>query len=123
MSFIKGLIPKLLILVVSLAVIVPPLQAQNVRQVKGVVYDETGEPFPGVIIINRKLKLVATTDVDGKFTLEKVPVSAVLTAEMMGYVTQEIKVADIKKEVKIFLQPCPSLPGTDFPGGRPFAQP
>lgn len=104
MSFIKGLFPKLLILAVFLAVIAPPVQAQNTRQVKGVVYDEAGEPFPGVIIINRKLKLVATTDVDGKFSLDKVPVNAVLTAEMMGYVTQEIKVADIKKEVKIFLQ-------------------
>ncbi|MBR5905054.1 MAG: SusC/RagA family TonB-linked outer membrane protein [Bacteroidales bacterium] len=105
MSLIKGLFPKLLILAVLLAVIAPPVQAQNTRQVKGVVYDEAGEPFPGVIIINRKLKLVATTDVDGKFSLDKVPVSAVLTAEMMGYVTQEIKVADIKKELKIFLQP------------------
>ena len=104
MSFIKGLFPKLLILVVLMAVIAPPVQAQNTRQVKGVVYDEAGEPFPGVIIINRKLKLVATTDVDGKFSLDKVPVNAVLTAEMMGYVTQEIKVADIKKEVKVFLQ-------------------
>ena len=99
MSFIKGLFPKLLILAVLLAVIAPPVQAQNARQVKGVVYDEAGEPFPGVIIINRKLKLVATTDVDGKFSLDKVPVNAVLTTEMMGYVTQEIKVADIKKGV------------------------
>lgn len=105
MSNLKGVFPKLLMLILLLSAFAPPSRAQNTRQVRGTVYDETGEPFPGVVVINRKLKLVATTDADGRFLLERVPVSAVLTVEMMSYKTQEIKVADLKKELKIYLEP------------------
>ena len=105
MSVFKGLFPKLLTLIILLTAFAPPSRAQNTRQVKGTVFDETGEPFPGVVVINRKLKLVATTDADGRFQLDRVPLSAVLFVEMMSYKTQEIKVADIKKELKIYLEP------------------
>ena len=105
MSVLKGVFPKLLAIIIFLSALAPPSWAQNTRQVKGTVYDETGEPFPGVVVINRKLKLVATTDVDGRFQLERVPVNAVLTVEMMSYKSQEIRVADLKKELKIYLEP------------------
>ena len=105
MSIHKGVFPKLLAIIIFLSALAPPSWAQNTRQVKGTVYDETGEPFPGVVVINRKLKLVATTDVDGRFQLERVPVNAVLTVEMMSYKSQEIRVADLKKELKIYLEP------------------
>ena len=105
MSILKGVFPKLLAIIIFLSAFAPPSRAQNTRQVKGTVYDETGEPFPGVVVINRKLKLVATTDVDGRFQLERVPVNAVLTVEMMSYKSQEIRVADLRKELKIYLEP------------------
>lgn len=105
MSIFNGVIPKLLTIAVLLSVFSPFSQAQNTRQVRGTVYDETGEPFPGVVVSNRKLKLFATTDIDGKFTLAAVPADAVLTVEIMSYKTQEIRVADIKKELKIYLEP------------------
>lgn len=94
-----------LALAVLLSVFAPPSYAQNTRQVKGTVYDETGQPFPGVVIINRRHKLAATTDIDGKFQLSGVPADAVLSVEMMSYKTQEIRVADIKKDLKIYLEP------------------
>ena len=106
MSIYKGVFTKLLTLVVILVSLsAPTLQAQNTRQVKGTVYDETGEPFPGVIVMSRKHKLAATTDIDGKFILSGVPADAVLSVEIMSYKTQEIRVADIKKDLKIYLEP------------------
>ena len=59
MSFFKGLYSKLLALVVLLSVFAPPSQAQNTRKVQGTVYDETGETFPGVVVISRKHRLVS----------------------------------------------------------------
>lgn len=106
MSIYNGVFTKLLTLVVILVSLsAPTLQAQNTRQVKGTVYDETGEPFPGVIVMSRKHKLAATTDIDGKFILAGVPADAVLSVEIMSYKTQEIRVADIKKDLKIYLEP------------------
>ena len=106
MSIYNGVFTKLLTLVVILVSLsAPTLQAQNTRQVKGTVYDETGEPFPGVIVMSRKHKLAATTDIDGKFSLSGVPADAVLSVEIMSYKTQEIRVADIKKDLKIYLEP------------------
>ena len=106
MSIYNGVFTKLLTLVVILVSLsAPTLQAQNTRQVKGTVYDETGEPFPGVIVMSRKHKLAATTDIDGKFILSGVPADAVLSVEIMSYKTQEIRVADIKKDLKIYLEP------------------
>lgn len=105
MTNFKGVFLKLLATVLVVTAFLPSSWAQNTRQVKGTIYDETGEPFPGVVVLNRKLKLVATTDADGKFLLERVPVNAVLTVEMMSYKSQEIIVADVKKEVKIYLEP------------------
>ena len=105
MSVLKGVFPKLLAIILIMSAFTPSTWAQNTRQVKGTVYDETGEPFPGVVVINRKLKLVSTTDANGRFQLDRVPVNAVLTVEMMSYKSQEIRVADLKKELKIYLEP------------------
>ena len=92
MSFLKRLIICLLTALLSVSVFAPPLSAQGTRQVKGVVYDENGEPFPGVAVISRKLGLGITTDIDGKFVLNGVPVKAVLTVEIVSYKSQEIRV-------------------------------
>ena len=101
MSIFKGVYRKLLALAVLLSVFAPASLAQGTRQVRGVVYDEAGEPFPGVIVISRKHKLAATTDVDGRFLLQAVPSDAVLTVEMISYKTQEIRVADLKEKQEL----------------------
>ena len=105
MSFLKRLITCLLTALLSVSVFAPPLSAQGTRQVKGVVYDENGEPFPGVSVISRKLGLGITTDIDGKFVLNGVPVNAVLTVEIVSYKSQEIRVADVKGPLEIYLEP------------------
>ena len=93
-----------MVAVLLAALLSPPIQAQTTRQVRGTVYDENGDPFPGVVIVNRKLKIGVSTDVDGKFTVNGVPSNAVLTAEIMGYKSQDIRVADLKGEAKIYLE-------------------
>ena len=106
MAIFRRLISKLLAVVLFVsAFFCYPAYAQNTRQVKGTVYDETGEPFPGVVIINRKLRIAATTDVDGKFSIDRVPVDAVLSVEVVSYKTVEIRVADVKKDIRIYLEP------------------
>ena len=82
----------------------PPVHAQNARQVRGTVYDELGDPFPGVVIVNRKLKIGVSTDADGKFVIPSVPSDAVLTVEIMGYKSQDIRVSDLKGEAQIYLE-------------------
>ena len=96
MTNFKGVFLKLLATVLVVTAFLPSSWAQNTRQVKGTIYDETGEPFPGVVVLNRKLKLVATTDADGKFLLERVPVNAVLTVEMMSRTTWASVLGDLK---------------------------
>ena len=105
MSFSKITISKVLAVVFFFVLFVPLGRAQNTRQVQGTVYDEAGEPFPGVVIMNRKLKIAVTTDIDGKFFIKSVPLNAVLTVEMVSYKPYEIQVSQIKGDVTVYLEP------------------
>lgn len=105
MSFSKISISKVLAVVFLFVLFVPLGRAQNTRQVQGTVYDEAGEPFPGVVIMNRKLKIAVTTDIDGKFFIKSVPLNAVLTVEMVSYKPYEIQVSQIKGDVTVYLEP------------------
>ena len=77
----------LLVVLVSSAM----LQAQNVA-VSGIVKDVTGEPLPGVNIMEKGTTNGTITDVDGKFTLSVKGTNAVLTVSFVGYAPQEISV-------------------------------
>ncbi len=105
MSFSKITISKVLAVVFLFVLFVPLGRAQNTRQVQGTVYDEAGEPFPGVVVMNRKLKIAVTTDIDGKFFIKSVPLNAVLTVEMVSYKPYEIQVSQIKGDVTVYLEP------------------
>ena len=105
MSFSKLTISKVLAVVFLFVLFVPLGRAQNTRQVQGTVYDEAGEPFPGVVVMNRKLKIAVTTDIDGKFFIKSVPLNAVLTVEMVSYKPYEIQVSQIKGDVTVYLEP------------------
>ncbi|MBR0109751.1 MAG: TonB-dependent receptor plug domain-containing protein, partial [Bacteroidales bacterium] len=105
MSFSKITISKALAVVFLFVLFVPLGRAQNTRQVQGTVYDEAGEPFPGVVVMNRKLKIAVTTDIDGKFFIKSVPLNAVLTVEMVSYKPYEIQVSQIKGDVTVYLEP------------------
>ena len=105
MSFSKISISRVLAVVFFFVLFVPLGRAQNTRQVQGTVYDEAGEPFPGVVVMNRKLKIAVTTDIDGKFFIKSVPLNAVLTVEMVSYKPYEIQVSQIKGDVTVYLEP------------------
>lgn len=73
---------------------------QNVT-VKGVVLDERGEPLIGVNIVVKGSTQGTITDLDGRFSMEA-PVGSVIQITYVGYVTQEVKVAD-GRELRITL--------------------
>ncbi|MDD5150577.1 MAG: TonB-dependent receptor [Flavobacterium sp.] len=74
------------------------MQAQSVT---GKVADSDG-PLPGVNVAVQNSKIGATTDFDGKFTLNNLPKDAVLTVSYLGYATQKITLNG-KNEINIIL--------------------
>lgn len=62
--------------------------------VTGTVADENGEGLPGVSILIKGLKRGATTDPNGKFSIEVPNSSSVLVFSFVGYLPQEIVVGN-----------------------------
>ena len=69
----------------------------DVRQagVTGVVTDESGEPLIGVTVLVKGGSQGSVTDLEGKFTLVA-NVGDVLQFSYIGYVSQEVKLKDLK---------------------------
>lgn len=67
------------------------LLAQGIA-VSGVVQDATGEPLPGVNIMEKGTTSGTITDVNGKFSLSVRGTNAVLTVSFIGYTKQEVSV-------------------------------
>jgi len=67
-------------------------QGQNVDVTGTVTEASTGQPLPGVNIILKNTTKGTSTDFDGKFTLNDVPLNSVLVISYLGFVTQEITV-------------------------------
>jgi len=61
------------------------------QTVTGVVSDSNG-PLPGASIVVKGTQNGTTTDFDGKYVLNEVPLNAVLVFSYLGYVTQEIEI-------------------------------
>lgn len=68
--------------------------AQQQKSVSGKITDTTGAPLPGVSVVIKGTTSGVITDMDGKFTLAKVPSDGILTFSFVGMKTQEIPVAD-----------------------------
>ena len=74
--------------------------AQNLT-VSGVVYDETNEPFPGVVVYAKDRPGAGTSaDADGKFTI-KVSKNDVLVFSFVGYDKQEIAISKSTSDLKV----------------------
>ncbi|MDE5639770.1 MAG: TonB-dependent receptor plug domain-containing protein, partial [Odoribacter sp.] len=56
----------------------------------GVVKDATGETIVGASVLVKSLATGASTDFDGKFTIENVPMGSVLVVSFIGYQSQEV---------------------------------
>jgi len=67
--------------------------AQETSTVSGTVLDPYGEPLPGVNIIIKGTTNGTVSDLDGKYSIN-VPEDATLVYSFVGYVNQEIPVAD-----------------------------
>jgi len=67
---------------------------QATKTIKGVVTDSKGEPIIGANVIVKGTTNGAISDVDGQFTLNNVPQNAILQISYIGYIAQEIRVAN-----------------------------
>lgn len=68
--------------------------AQQTLTVSGTVKDDAGEPLIGVVVAVAGTGNAAVTDLDGKYTLTKVPSGAKLEASCLGYANVAKPVAE-----------------------------
>lgn len=64
------------------------------RRITGVVKDASGEPIIGANILVKGTTTGVITDIDGKFSLNDIPLGSILEISYIGYDNQEIKVKD-----------------------------
>ncbi|MDH6306833.1 TonB-linked SusC/RagA family outer membrane protein [Parabacteroides sp. PF5-5] len=89
-NFFKMKIPlMLMLLIVGFTLSV---QAQNAKNVRGVVTDSAGEPLPGVNIIVKGTTLGTIADFDGNYEINVPGDDAVLVFSYIGHATSEVKV-------------------------------
>lgn len=71
-----------------------PLLAQNGVQVRGTVVEKaTGEPFPGVTVLEKGTTNGTVTDIDGNFSIQVSSENSVLSVSFIGFLNTEIPVA------------------------------
>lgn len=77
------------------------LNAQASKNVSATIVDETGEPMIGVNVVIKGAENKGTvTDLDGVFVLNASS-SDVLMISFIGYKTEEIKVSNLKKKIRL----------------------
>ncbi len=64
---------------------------QQQKSISGKVTDSSGAPLPGVSVVVKGTTTGVITDMDGKYTLVKVPENATLQFSFVGMKTQELK--------------------------------
>ena len=62
-------------------------------QIRGTVYDETGQPLPGATILVKGTTNGTTSDIDGKFTISS-PANGTLVFSFIGYTPIEMEVGN-----------------------------
>lgn len=67
--------------------------AQQQKSMSGTVTDSSGQPLPGVSVVVKGTTTGTITDVEGKYTLAKVPADATLIFSFVGMKSQEIPVS------------------------------
>ena len=70
------------------------ISQQLAKKITGIVTDEKGEPIIGANIVEKGITNGCITDQDGKFIITGVRENAVLQISYIGYLTQEIKIAN-----------------------------
>jgi len=77
--------------------------AQGKKLVTGTVYDNTGTVLPGASVLETGTRNAATTDFDGKFTLE-VAVGGSIEVSFIGSTTQKVQVTASTSKLEVRLQ-------------------
>jgi TonB-linked SusC/RagA family outer membrane protein len=95
----KAIILYILLPVLFLAV---ELNAQNLN-IKGRVIDTDGNALSGTAILIQGTSIGAMTNDEGDYVLNNVPAGSILEFKLIGFVSQEIKVAD-KTIINVILQ-------------------
>ncbi len=67
---------------------------QQQKSVSGKVTDISGGSLPGVSVVVKGTTIGVITDMDGKYTLSKIPENATLQFSFVGMKTQEVKVVN-----------------------------
>jgi iron complex outermembrane receptor protein len=79
--------------IASILLLIPAVMFSQMK-VNGTVTEVTGEPLPGVNIQIVGTTQGTTSDFDGKFQLENVQNGSILEFSYIGFVTQQVKVAN-----------------------------
>lgn len=79
-----------------------PLYGQSLT-VSGSITDDSGQPLPGVSVLEKGTANGATTDVDGRYTIQVANESATLVFSFIGFQSQEITVGS-RSTIDISLQ-------------------
>ena len=87
----------------ALLLLMTSLVAFAQKTVTGTVKDATGEPMIGVSVMVDGTAIGGVTDINGNFTIQKVPDNSVLKITYVGYKEQKVSVAG-KSNVSIVLQ-------------------
>lgn len=72
---------------------VATIQQQN-KKITGVIVDQTGETVIGANVVVKGTTNGTISDLDGNFTLDNVPSDGILQISYIGYLSQEIPVAN-----------------------------
>ena len=86
----KSIVKIRLLFYVICMTFLPFIVDAQVRDITGMVYDEKGDPIPGVTIVKVGTTEGTITDIDGKFSID-VSKGDVLRFSFIGFSPQEVK--------------------------------
>ncbi|WP_430467388.1 SusC/RagA family TonB-linked outer membrane protein [Winogradskyella ouciana] len=79
------------------------IHGQNVNVTGTVTEASTGQPLPGVNVLLKDTSRGVSTDFDGNFTFNDVPLNSVLVISYLGFVSQEVTITN-NQPINIALQ-------------------
>jgi TonB-linked SusC/RagA family outer membrane protein len=81
-----------------------PLWVRQAIDVNGKILDENGQPLPGVNVLLKGTTTGTTSDANGAYRLTVPDASGVLVFSFIGYVTQEVSIAN-RTQINVSLNP------------------
>lgn len=98
--------PLKILLTAALALVFTLTGAQDFLQkrISGTVFDENGQPMPGVVVATADGRHGEVTDNNGAFTITLTPSDKSLVVSTLGYISQTVTVTD-SDNIKVVLLP------------------